>query len=158
MPISHIHTEKMCVELFHSLSLKLSGFLVWPKIVLQGGCKCSRDFRAGQGKRYGLKVAVVHIIVSADTAFTDQLAGNPSEQETFQRLIDLGATKKGRTAKELLGERGRTERRLTCLRDVSLVRVRTLCQRLLKGSNLEHLPVASRCWAQSSGMCKVGRL
>lgn len=122
------------------------------------GVGCSRDFRAGQGKRYGLKVAVVHIILPGDTAFTDQLVGNPSDQETFQRLMDLGATKKGRRAKELLGGRGRIEGRLACLSDVSLVRVRTLCQGFLKGSHLEHLPMASRCWAQFSGMCKAGRL
>lgn len=44
--------------------------------------------------------------------------------------VGLGASKKRGRDKERLGERRRRERKFTCWGDVSLVRLRTLCQRL----------------------------
>ena len=65
----------------------------WSKMILQG---MSRGIRKTSGLNEEKEVAVAHASLSGDTALTGLHAGNPSEQETFRRLMDLGATKKGR--------------------------------------------------------------
>ena len=103
--------KTMSVEFFHSLSQQLSVPLVWPKLVLLGVFRGFKGFVVWTREKvwpWGGSSAQTFIWGHCSDRFACR--GNCSQQETFQRPLGMEVTtQKGKRAKELPGERGRTE-------------------------------------------------